>query len=325
MLELVWWWWLLLLPLPGLMPLLLSSRQAADEPALSLDTLPLHIASPPGNADRRRHWLRWLLWTALLLASSRPVWVGEPVFTPRSGRDLMLAVDLSGSMQIRDMVLDNRAVDRLTMLKAVLDPFIASRQGDRLGLILFADHAYLQAPLTHDLAAIRRLLDESELGLVGEHTAIGEAIGLALKRFVDADNPQRVLLLVTDGRNTAGELSPVEAARFAAGHGVTLYAVGVGAEALIESGLFGRRRVNPSQDLDEDTLQQLASLTGGRYFRARSTTDMEQISEEFNQLVPVEQGMQPLLSRSELFCWPLALALLLSLGLLPLNWRRYAG
>jgi len=323
-LELVWWWWLLLLPLPWLIRWLPPARQA-DEPALQLDTLPLLMPAPEAIRGPRRRWLCWLLWGGLLLAASRPAWVGDPVHIPRSGRDLLLAVDLSGSMQIRDMVLNNRAVDRLTMLKSVLAPFIDSRQGDRIGLILFADHAYLQAPLTYDLATVQRLLDETELGLVGEHTAIGEAIGLALKRFVQGDKPQRVLLLVTDGRNNAGEVTPQQAARFAAEHGVTLYTIGVGADAMDERGLFGRRQINPSQDLDEATLQQLAALTGGRYFRARSTADMQQISAQLNQLQPVEQGEQQLRSRRELFYWPLALTLLLSLGLLPLDWRRYAG
>jgi len=320
--ELVWWWCLLLLPLPWLMRLLPPPRQE-EEPALRLDTLPLLMPAQQAARRQGRRWLCWLLWGSLLLAGSRPIWVGDPVSIPRSGRDLMLAVDLSGSMQIRDMVLNNRAVDRLTMLKSVLAPFIDSRQGDRLGLILFADHAYLQAPLTYDLATVGRLLEETELGLVGEQTAIGEAIGLALKRFVQGDRPQRVLVLVTDGRNNAGEVTPQQAAQFAAEHGVTLYTVGVGADSMVERSLFGQRRVNPSQDLDEATLQQLAELTGGRYFRARSTRDMQQISEQLNQLQPVDQGKQQLRARRELFYWPLAAALLLSLGLLPLDWRRY--
>jgi Ca-activated chloride channel family protein len=245
-------------------------------------------------------------------AAARPRWVGEQLELPVSGRDLMLAVDLSGSMEIEDFVIDGDAVDRLTATKYVASDFIARRNGDRLGLILFGRNAYLQTPLTFDLTTVRTLLLESVIGLAGKETAIGDAIGLAIKRLKDNDEQSRVLILLTDGANTAGEVTPLKAAELAATHGLKIYTIGIGADEMIRRTLFGRQRVNPSRDLDEKTLRAIAEQTGGQYFRARDTAELERIYTQLDELEPVEAEQQTFRPVQALFVWPLAAALAIS-------------
>jgi Ca-activated chloride channel family protein len=224
----------------------------------------------------------------------------------------MLAVDLSGSMQIEDMVLDGKAVDRFTLIQKVVSDFIERRAGDRIGLILFADAAYLQAPLTQDRRSVAQYLKEAQIGLVGKQTAIGDAIALAVKRFDKVKDSNRVLVLLTDGSNNAGSIVPDQAAAIAAKRGITIYTIGVGADVMERRTLFGRERVNPSMDLDEAQLQRISDATKGRYFRARNTEELEQIYQEIDKLEPVSRDALSYRPQSELFYWPLGLALALS-------------
>lgn len=323
MMQLAWLWALALLPLP-----LVLRRRPPLQPALWLPVLP---AGAPGRAGLRTSWCRWrtllaaLSWLLLVLACGRPQWLGAAVPLPLAGRDLLLAVDLSGSMETPDFVLNGRRVARLTALKAVAGAFIAGRQGDRLGLILFGDEAHLQAPLTFDRTTVRQLLDEAVIGLAGERTAIGDAIGLAVKRLTSgqapADPPPTnqavpVLVLFTDGVNTAGQLDPLAAARLAARQGVRLYCVGIGAEHSDPVGLLLRRRLQPTAEMDEELLRALAGATGGRYFRARDSLELAGIMAELDRLEPVESDQRPLRPITELYVWPLAGALLCALPLL---------
>jgi len=241
------------------------------------------------------------------------MWIGEPQSIPQKGREMMLSVDLSGSMQIEDMQINNRMVDRLSLVKTVVADFIQQRKGDRVGLIFFADNAYLQAPLTFDLKTVSGYMEQAVLGLVGEQTAIGEGIGLALKRFDAADNPQKVLILLTDGQNNAGEVKPLEAAKFAKEQGVKIYTIGIGADSYYKRTLFGNQKVDPSRDLDEKTLKAIAAQTGGQYFRARDAESLMNIYAELDKLEPVEQAQQQFRPQTDLFHWPLAIALLLSI------------
>lgn len=321
------WAWLLL-PLPYLIYRLAPPALAAEEAALWVPSL------QPFGANRhkrsRRRWPWWLLlpallcWLALVTAAAQPQWLGEPLELPVSGRDLVLAVDLSGSMSTEDFVLSGKAVDRLTALKLVASEFIARRQGDRLGLILFADQAYVQTPLTFDRQTVTRLLAESALGLAGEQTAIGDAIGLAVKRLQGGNAQQRILILLTDGANTAGQVSPLKAAELAAEKGLKIYTVGIGADELVLKSFFFDRKVNPSADLDEKTLTAIAEQTGGRYFRARDTAELEQIYVMLDQLEPVEKDQEVFRPVSALYPWPLGLALFgsLLLGLIDLFRQR---
>jgi Ca-activated chloride channel family protein len=252
----------------------------------------------------------------LLAAAARPQWLGEPIEQTVSGRDLLMAVDLSGSMEIEDFVVGGRAVDRLTATKAVAGQFIERRTGDRIGLVLFGERAYLQAPLTFDRKTVRSLLDESVIGLAGDKTAIGDAIGLAVKRLRQNPEHQRVLILLSDGANTAGAVSPLQATELAQREHLKIYTIGVGADRMMVSGLFGMREVNPSQDLDEETMRAIAERTGGRYFRARDTEELATIYTVLDQLEPVEKERLYYRPYSELFPWPLTAALLLAAGLL---------
>lgn len=321
MFEFVWWWCLLFLPLPLLFYFLPATQQAPSA-ALRVPRITpgLSAQKPPLKGNKVRLLIASLAWLALVLAAARPQWLGEPVSVPSQGRDLMLAVDLSGSMKINDMQVNGSQANRLQMIKSVLADFIQRRVGDRLGLLLFADTAYLQAPLTYDRDTVEKLLNESVIGLVGEKTAIGDAIGLAVKRFERKEESNRVLILLTDGQNTAGNISPKQAKQLAVEHGIKVYTIGVGADSMLVRSLFGSRRVNPSQDLDEDMLTDIADATGGMYFRARDTAELEQIYVTLDTLEPIVQESRQMRPLQALFYYPLSLALLLTLllAILPL-------
>jgi Ca-activated chloride channel family protein len=206
------------------------------------------------------------------------------------------------------MVLQGRSINRLQAVKRVLDDFIDQREGDRLGLILFGTEPYVQAPLTFDRETVRTLLFEAGLGMAGRATAIGDAIGLSVKRLRERPQEQRVVILLTDGANTAGQVSPDKATEIAQAAGVRLYTIGIGADTMIQRGLLGSRRVNPSRDLDEELLTRMAEQTGGRYFRARSLPELEMIYDSINQLEPIEQDGQFYRPVTELYAWPAGIA-----------------
>jgi Ca-activated chloride channel family protein len=322
-----WPWLALLLPLPWLVRRLLAPAAHARDAALRVPVLS-DFAPERAQAGRalnaRAHWRIWLAalaWLLLVLSATRPEWLGDLVEVPVSGRDLMLAVDLSGSMQAEDFMLGGQPVDRLTATKSVAGKFIERRAGDRIGLILFGERAYLQAPLTFDRETVRTLLFESVIGLAGKATAIGDAIGLAVKRLRGRDSRNRVLILLTDGANTAGMVEPLEAAELAAREGLKIYTIGVGADEMLVREFFGMRRINPSADLDEDVLKAIASGTGGRYFRARDTQELEEIYRLLDELEPVEGEARRFRPRRALFHWPLAGAVLCAGGLALLGLR----
>lgn len=317
MYEFAWWWLFGLLPLPLLIRQLW--RPAKQRVGLALK-VPFLQDFLQGEAASEKAWTSWLAlalaalaWLALVTAAARPIWVGESVALPVSGRDLMLAVDLSGSMQEQDFILNRQVVDRLVATKAVAGEFISKRSGDRIGLVLFGDQAYLQAPLTFDRHTVLQLLKESAIGLAGERTAIGDAIGLALKRLQNSPEKNRVLILMTDGANTAGSVSPLEAADMAAAAGLKIYTVGIGSESDAARSLFGFQLMNPNADLDERSLRAIADKTGGQYFRARDTEEFHKIYAELDRLEPVEQAAQQWRPQQELFRWPLLAAFVLVL------------
>jgi Ca-activated chloride channel family protein len=312
--TIAWPWLLLLAPVPWLLRLLLPASPSGDMQALRV---PWFSAVAGGKAGwMRRPWLALaavLVWLLLVTAAARPQWIGEIESLPVTGRDLLLAVDISGSMDTQDMILNKTAVNRLKVVKKVAGEFIQRRHGDRVGLILFGSRAYLQTPLTFDTQTTATLLDESEIGLAGRETAIGDAIGLAVKRLRDDAASERVLILLTDGANTSGEVQPLQAAEFAARDGLTVYTVGVGADEMMVQDFFGSRVVNPSADLDEDTLRTIADRTGGRYFRARDAKGLEKIYEILDELEPVESDVEIIRPVDELFYWPMGLAYVIAL------------
>lgn len=306
-------WILVLIPLP-LIIYWLPAKSYQEPASLNMPTLIPGIKAQSVSNSRKKTpiWLLAILWLLLVLSASQPQWLGEAINIPTESREMMLAVDLSGSMQVEDMSLNGRTVNRLTMLKALLGEFIDRRVGDRLGLILFGDDAYMQTPMTHDRHTVQQMLDETVLGLVGKQTAIGDAIALAVKRFDEKKESNRVLLLLTDGQNTAGKITPEQALELAIAKKITIYSVGIGADVMIQKSLFGARRVNPSSELDEDSLKRLAEKTNGQYFRARSSEDMSEIYKRLDELEPVEQEQQQMRPMTSLFYYPLSLALFIT-------------
>ncbi len=258
-----------------------------------------------GSGPRIRRAVALLAWSALVLAAARPQWVGDPVPLPAHGRDLMLALDLSGSMRERDMKSGARLEARIDVVKRVAGEFVERRAGDRVGLILFGSRAYLQAPFTLDLDTVSGMVSEAVPGLAGEQTAVGDAIGLAVKRLRERPMERRVLVLLTDGADTASRVDPRSAARFAAAEGITIHAVGVGADEEVASRWLGALRSRARSALDETTLQAIAGMTGGRYFRARDTAELEEIYRLIDALEPVAGGGEVFRPTRELFHWPL--------------------
>ncbi|WP_257389398.1 VWA domain-containing protein [Tahibacter caeni] len=326
MFEWAWPWLFLLLPLPWLV---LRWCPAADEQGAALHLPYDGVLDPADVAGGARRaftglGLAWLIWALLVTAVARPQWVGEPADLPRSGRELLLALDVSGSMNIGDMNISGEQVTRFQAMQAIVGDFVARRAGDRVGLILFGSNAYLLTPLTFDVKTVRTQLDEATVGLAGRETAIGDALGLAVKRLRERPEAQRVVVLLTDGVNTAGEIEPRKAAELAQKEKVKVYTIGLGSERMRVDDFFGSRTVNPSADLDAALLTEIAEKTGGRFFRARDTAELAGIYREIDRLEPAADQSERFRPVSELFHLPLGLAALLAL--LPLlDLRRYAG
>lgn len=318
MFSFAWPWLFLLAPLPILLRML-APQAKQEQAALRVPFFQRAQAALGGkmgaqkNASFFAFIIALLVWLLLLAAAAKPQWMGEPISLPTSGRDLLVAVDISGSMSEEDMLVEERQIPRILIVKYVVGEFLERRINDRLGLILFGSNAYLQSPLTFDRKTVNQLLQEAQLGFAGRQTAIGDAIGLAIKRLKDRPDSQRVVILLTDGANTAGEVDPRQAADLAAQAGVKVYTVGVGADQMTRFvGPFART-VNPSADLDESTLQYIADTTGGKYFRARNPQELELIYRTLDELEPVEQEAEVFRPQRSLFYWPLAAALALSL------------
>ncbi len=311
--EFAWPWLFAALPLP-LLALLLPRAPSVEPATLRFPfyaALQANLQSHSGQRSRLRLLLAITAWLLLVLAAARPQLIGESVHLPVSGRSLMLAVDISGSMQTEDMQIRGRQLSRLTAVKIVAGDFIEQRKGDRIGLILFGDEAYLQAPLTFDRKTVRILLDEAQIGLAGQQTAIGDAIGLAIKRLRKEPASNRVLILLTDGTNTAGNVDPLKAADLAAREDVRIYTIGIGSGEMQVQTPFGVRRV-ATGDLDEGNLKAIAEKTGGRYFRARDTAQLAKIYDLLDRIEPVSKDEQTWRPVNELYFWPLGAALLLS-------------
>jgi len=307
-------WVFLILPLPLLVRLILPAAPDTSNASLRIpfyQKIQSGIITYKKPRSLYRLILATAIWLLLVVAAARPQFVGETVRQPLAGRSLMMAVDISGSMQINDMVISSRAVTRLAAVKAVASDFIIKREGDRIGLILFGSQAYLQAPLTFDRKTVSILLNEAALGLAGRETAIGDAIGLAVKRLRDEPEANRVLILLTDGANTAGNVDPLKAADLAAQEKVKIYTIGVGADDRIIQTPFGKRRVGGT-DLDEPSLKAIAEKTKGRYFRARDVEGLLKIYDVLDKIEPLSKDELSYRPIKELFRYPLALALLLS-------------
>ena len=251
--------------------------------------------------------LNILAWIALILTIAKPVWVSDSIKLPVKGKDVMLAVDLSGSMQEKDFILNGQKVDRLTAVKKTANEFIDKRKKDRIGLVVFGSQAYLYAPLTFDTALVKQFLNESRIRMAGEKTAIGDAIALAIKHFSDSNiesEKNKILILLTDGANSAGVIDPREAVKLAKLENLKIYTIGIGTDAI--KGFFFRRA-----SIDEALLKFIAAETGAKYFRAKNTKGLEQIYNALDKLESIDKEDKIFRPIKDLFFYPLALSLFL--------------
>jgi Ca-activated chloride channel family protein len=305
----------LLLPLPWLVWKFLPP--AAPGAALHLPQ-PVSLPSDTkGMSVRRpRILLAGLAWTLLVCAAARPQQLAPPQAITHSGRALMLAVDCSGSMAIEDMRFGDTVVSRFVAVKAIAQRFIKMRSGDDIGLILFGTQAYLLTPLTFDVDAVAKQMSGAEVGLAGRETAIGDAITLAVKHLAALPARARVLVLLTDGVNTAGSVAPLDAAKLAKAAGVRIYTIGVGSDTQSVN-VFGMQLSAPDNALDVQVLTHIADETGGRFFRAADGDELAAAYRTIDALEPLATGHSLLRPDHEWYPWPLGLALLLGCVLLP--------
>lgn len=311
-------WLLALILLPPLLRLVLppyrEPRQAVRVPWFGRMADLLGIKPGSGAVVAKTGWLRvlfqWLLWTLLVLAAARPQFIEEPIRRVIPTRDLLLLVDLSGSMEATDFTnAAGETVDRLTAVKEVLDEFLTRREGDRVGLIVFGNAAFVQVPFTQDLDACRMLLEETAVRMAGPKTAFGDAIGLGITLFERSEVEDRVMIALTDGNDTGSKVPPAEAAKIARDNEITIHVVGVGDPS-----------TTGEEELDEEALQAVADTTGGRYFFAQDRDELEGIYDELDRLGTREVEAETYRPRLDLFQWPLGaffiLVLVFSAGLL---------
>lgn len=338
MFSFYWPWFALLLPLPLVVGRLrIFSRRTADQASTRREAALLHpslervgaaFTPRPVSFVRTNGWRKTLLailWVALVGCMMRPQWLAFHTEVETEGYDLLLAIDVSRSMEALDFTVDGRRVTRMSVIKGVVGRFIEGRNGDRIGLVLFGSHAYVISPLTLDVQAVRTLLDGVDTRVAGDGTAIGDAIGLGVKKLRERPPGSRVLVLVTDGENTMGSLPPRLAARLAADQGIRVYTIGVGSMGLVPFYENGELK-QVHMELDEQLLGEIAEITGGTYFRATDTGALEQIYAHIDALEKTEGEVRSIMLPTPLYQWPLGVALfaLLLLGLFPEGMRRVA-
>ena len=338
-----WPWMFLLLPLPVIIRWLTlhgylrNSRE--DQPgALKLpgfkDLEALIISQRKSRFWHKELFLPWLIWILLVIAVAQPLWMSDKTSRPVSGRDLMLLIDTSGSMRQMDFTrlinntrqkqakdnlssqrvssMDYSSISRLGLVKILAADFVRQRHGDRIGLILFGERPYLRAGLTFDRAAVEQLIGETEIALAGESTAIGDAIGLAIKRMQNLPANNRVIVLLTDGGNNEGMVSPVKAAEVAAQTGIRIYTIGIGKATNPGPNPFGIWSAENAQRFDESVLKAVAKISEGQYFHALDSYGLSEAYQRLNELEPALHPESKKHLAYALYPWPLGLALLLS-------------
>lgn len=315
MFELATPWVLVLLPLPLIFWYLLPRAKVKLSTALKVpffDAM-LGIVEQEKRSISAQSLLLIpaLMWLFLVIALAGPRWVGEPRPVARDGYNIMMALDLSGSMEINDMLLHGRPTSRLNVVKRAAEQFVQDRIGDRIGLILFGTRAYLQTPLTYDRHSVLMRIEDATAGLAGKTTSIGDAVGLAVKRLENVPNTGRIIILLTDGANNSGVLAPLKAAELAKDDGIKIYTIGLGSEADPRALSNDFLIMNASADLDEDTLKKMAEMTGGRYFRATDTETLQAIYKTINELEMVSQEQATIRPQKDYYPWFSGFALLL--------------
>lgn len=305
-----WPWLLALLPLPWLVRRFappVPPRDASLRVPWGERLVAVGGRLVPARARAQAPLLLWAAWALLCMAAARPQQLGDPIQPPQSGRDMMLALDLSGSMANHYMRFGGRIVPRVVVAKAVLADFLERRAGDRVGLVVFGDRAYVLTPLTRDLDTVHEQLAGAEAGLAGMHTALGDAIALSTRRLIALPARQRVLVLLTDGVNEGGVIDPIKAAALARDAGVRIHTIAIDDESDDDGGL------------GEATLAEVARMTGGRTYVARDVDALVGIYSEIDRIEPGRFAGRPLRPRVERYPWPLAAACVCALLML---WRR---
>jgi Ca-activated chloride channel family protein len=330
-LSFYWPWMALLLPLPLIVwKFWRQPHGAADAYTHADRSTLLHPAlgrlastfvtsrSLTHAGSRLQMFMLALLWVALVFSLMRPQWL-EPYTEVRTeGYDLMLAIDTSRSMDALDFTVEGRQVTRMAVIKGVIGQFIKAREGDRIGIVVFGSQSFVLSPMTLDNQAVFNLVENIVSRMAGDGTAIGDAIGLSVKKLRDRPEGSRVLILVTDGENTEGTLPPELAARLAAQEGIRIYTIGVGSKGLVPF-MEGGQLTQVKMEIDEDLLTEVASITGGEYFRATDTSALEKIYERIDALEKSRAEARTVMIPRPLYRLPLGLALLalLLLGLFP--------
>lgn len=300
----------LLLPLPFLARWLLPPRAPGDGAVYLPDRIARAAAPGRASATARRlsTLLLALLWLGLVTALAGPQRLVPTRDLTASGREILLALDMSGSMLIEDFDIDGVQSTRLDAVKQVAQRFVEERTGDRIGLVLFADRAYVAAPPTFDLPAVSRAIEEATIGITGRSTAIADGLGLALKRSAASDATSRVIVLMSDGRDTAKRLDAVQVARLAAEHGVRVHTIALGPEDL-------ETRPASRDAVDTVTLRAIAEASGGKSYRVRGMEDLTAMAEDLDRLEPNPSSRPPVIVPQPVWIWPALLALLAALGI----------
>ena len=299
---------LLLLPLPLAMRLL---PPAAARGGLRVPPQ-VFAGTAEGRALPSGLLLAALAWGLLVIALAGPQLDRQTALTEASGRDILLALDLSGSMEKRDFSLDGQPISRLDAVKRVASRFVAARRGDRIGLVVFGDRAYVAQPLTFDVDAVARAINEAQIGISGRATTISDGLGLAIRRLSASDAPTRIVVLLSDGVDTAGSVGAVDAARLAARHGIRVHSIALGPDDL-------ETRPKSRDAVDAATLRGVAQASGGTSFRVRGMVDLQAMAATLDRLEPSPSERPTLHFWQWLWVWP-AVAALLLMGLI--GWRR---
>lgn len=309
--EIAYKWVFLLLPLPlviyFLLPALKKRRSGLLAPFFN------RAATVSGQKPVKRSWITnrnffgWLAlilcWTCLIAAASGPRYVGEPGKKIKTVRSFLIAADISFSMAETDWVMDGKRMSRWNAVKAIMKDFVKNRKSDQIGLVMFATHAYLQAPLTTDLDAIDWLLDQTEVGMAGQMTSIGEAIGYSIKVFKEDTIKQKIMLLLTDGIDAGQNIQPLDAAQAARKDSITIYTLGI-----------GQAHGSGGYDLDEKTLKDIANVTEGKYFNAMNEGQLKAVYKELDKMEPVKYEEETYRPVRLLYMYPLAAAIGLALA-----------
>lgn len=317
MIHIAYPWLILSLVLPFIIYKLSHShaRQASALKVPFFKELSQLFGTPDAIATKSLNKIKYLLaltWLLIVLSAMGFQWLGQPISIPQNGRDLLMAIDLSGSMQTPDMQINGVTKSRIDLVKQVAKQFINGRSGDRLGLVLFGSKPYLQTPLTFDRETVQDMLDDASIGIAGTQTAIGDAIGLSIKQIINYPANSKAIILLTDGGNNAGVLEPLAMAKLAKKQHIKIYTIGIGAKQMTVQTLFGPQVINPSSDLDINGLKQIALTTGGKFFRAEDGRALQNIYNQINQLEPISANHLQVRPITQLYPWTLGSALLLS-------------